>query len=74
MPTISQVIRKYRIESGMAQAVLGKKIGVNVAPQKRVSEWENGVRTPTAEYLLKIMAALHIPPEAFDEYKVVHDK
>lgn len=68
MPEIGKVIRDYRQKAGISQQKLGKIVGLQASQQQRVAEWENGLRTPASIYLLKLMAVLHIPPEAFDEY------
>lgn len=69
LPTIGEIIKQYRIKAGMSQQQLGEKLGLASVAQQRVSQWENGYRTPASEHLLKLMAVLNIPPEAFDEYK-----
>lgn len=72
MPSIGEVIKEYRQKAGISQQRLGETIGLQASQQQRVGQWESGNRTPAAEYLLKIMSVLHIPPEAFDEYKVAN--
>ena len=69
MPAIGEVIKQYRQSAGLSQQRLGEKIGLQASQRQRIMQWESGSRTPAAEYLLKIMSVLHIPPEAFDEYK-----
>lgn len=65
MPRIGEVIKQYRQKAELSQEELAEKLGVlRVA----VTRWELGTRTPNAEYLLKLMAVLHIPPTAFDEF------
>ena len=73
MPRIGEVIREYRLKAGLTQAKLGEKVGIAAAHQRRIAEWERGARTPMGNHLLKLMAALKIPPEAFDEYKAVNN-
>lgn len=67
MPRIGEVIKEHRLKQGLSQAALADDIGVL---RMVVTRWETGTRTPSAEYLLKLMAVLQIPPTAFDEYKV----
>ena len=67
--TIGETIRTYRNKAELTQEQLGKSIGLLSAYRQRISDWEVGTRTPSADYLLKLMAALNIPPSAFDEYK-----
>ena len=67
--TIGEIIRKHRQKQGLSQQQLGELLGIKASAQQRVMHWETNRRTPNAEYLLKLMAVLHIPPAAFDEYK-----
>ena len=69
MPRIGEVIKEYRVNSGISQQRLGEDIGLNASHRQRISDWESGARTPSAEHLLRIMSVLKIPPEAFDEYR-----
>lgn len=69
LPTIGEVIKEYRLKAGLSQQQLGEKLGLASVARQRVAQWENGYRTPASEHLLKLMAVLNIPPEAFDEYK-----
>lgn len=55
MNTIKNAIAQKRIEHGLTQKELAEKIGCY---PKDVCRWENGVRTPTAESLVKIAKAL----------------
>lgn len=73
MPAIGEVIKEYRLKVGLSQQQLGEKLGLASVARQRVSQWENGYRTPASGHLLKLMAVLNIPPEAFDEYRMMGD-
>ncbi len=66
--TIGETIRKHRLSAGLTQQQLGELLDIKASAQQRVMHWETNRRTPNAEYLLKLMAVLHIPAEAFDEF------
>lgn len=55
MTKISDTIAQKRIEHGLTQKELAEKIGCY---PKDVCRWENNVRKPTAESLVKIAKAL----------------
>ena len=67
--TIGETIRKYRLAAGMTQQQVGEAIGLKTSHRQRLSDWETGGRVPSPRHLLKLMAVLKIPPEAFDEFK-----
>ena len=67
--TIGEIIKQHRQKAGLTQQQLGDLLDIKASAQQRVMHWETNRRTPNAEYLLKLMAVLHIPPTAFDEYK-----
>lgn len=68
LPRIGEVIKEYRMKQGKSQAEIAESVGVL---RMVVTRWETGTRTPSAEYLIKLCAVLHIPLDAFDEYKEV---
>lgn len=53
--TNDSLLAQLRCEKGMTQSELAAQIGCYA---KDVSRWENGVRTPGAESLAKLAAAL----------------
>jgi DNA-binding XRE family transcriptional regulator len=55
--TNSSRIAAARIEKGWTQAQLAEAIGVD---QQHIARWENGVRNPKIEALLKIAEALGV--------------
>lgn len=58
---ISTLIRKTRIEAGLTQAELGKKLSVG---QSAVSQWESPDGTkPQLEHRIKLSVILQIPFE-----------
>ena len=67
--TIGETIRKHRLSAGLTQQQLGDLLDIKASGQQRVMHWETNRRTPNAEYLLKLMAVLHIPLTAFNEYQ-----
>ena len=68
MAEVKDVIRNHRIKKGITQDELGNIIGLAIATCQRVSEWERGVRVPSCKYILRIIAALDIPLDEFDDY------
>lgn len=59
------VIRSARKRAGLSQQRLGEIIGLPSRQAKIVSRWECGEYHPTADYLLRIMAALDLTPSDF---------
>ncbi len=64
-------VREIRQKRGMTQVELGERLGF---PQNRVSEIENGSRSPTLVTILRLAIALDCKPSAlltsFDEEDV----
>lgn len=54
---IGDNIRKYREQVGLSQKQLAKKIGVS---NSRLSNWEQGINNPPADFLGIICDALNI--------------
>lgn len=52
-------IRKYREACGISQVQLAQRIGVS---NSRVSNWEQGVNRPDADFLADICKALNVSP------------
>ena len=50
-------IKRYRLESGMSQSALAKKLDVD---QTAVSQWEKGDTKPRADKLLLLADALNV--------------
>lgn len=48
---IGSLIKELRLERGLSQAELGKKIGVS---QKAIDYWERGVNEPKASYIVSL--------------------
>ncbi len=48
---IGSVIKELRLERGLSQAELGKKIDVS---QKAIDYWERGVNEPKASYIVSL--------------------
>lgn len=59
MVSVADNIRRLRIEKGFSQAILAEKIGTQ---RQRISEWENGKVSPTADSIIKMAIALGIEP------------
>lgn len=55
-------LRARRLELGLTQAALAKRIG---AQQPYVADLENGERNPTLATLAKLAKALKVPPDFF---------
>lgn len=53
--TNDSTIARLRIERGLTQAQLAKKVGCQ---SKDISRWETGVHKPGSAYLIKIADAL----------------
>lgn len=54
-------VREIRQKHGMTQVELGERLGF---PQNRVSEIENGSRSPTLVTILRLAIALECKPSA----------
>jgi transcriptional regulator with XRE-family HTH domain len=54
-------VREMRQKRGMTQVDLGERLGF---PQNRVSEIENGSRSPTLVTILRLAVALECKPSA----------
>lgn len=54
-------VREIRQKRGMTQVELGERLGF---PQNRVSEIENGSRSPTLVTILRLAIALKCKPSA----------
>lgn len=54
-------VREIRQKRGMTQVELGERLGF---PQNRVSEIENGSRSPTLVTILRLAIALQCKPSA----------
>jgi transcriptional regulator with XRE-family HTH domain len=65
-------VREIRQKRGMTQAELGERLGF---PQNRVSEIENGSRSPTLVTILRLAIALECKPstliKTFDEEELM---
>jgi transcriptional regulator with XRE-family HTH domain len=61
---VGEKIRKCRIEKGLSQLELAKKIGVR-APQ--ISKWEGGVQIPRTDKLLELDSVLNVIPKLLAE-------
>lgn len=59
MVSIADNIRQLRLARGFSQADLAEKMGVH---RQRISEWENGKVSPTADSIIKTAIALGIEP------------
>lgn len=64
------LIKKARIEAGLTQAELAKKLGIT--PQV-ISQYERGVKNPKFETVAKIAAVLDIPAKKIYYYKGLAD-
>lgn len=75
---ISERIKKYRLDNGLTQKELAKALH---SSQNTISNYENGIRTPTVKKLIAIATLLgcsvsdlteecsnlsHLPPETVD--------
>lgn len=58
--SIGQYIKRKRVESGITQADLAKRLGYTA---QFVTNWERGVSSPPANTLRKIVAILKIPEQ-----------
>lgn len=58
MPTICAAIRDARIETGLSQAELGRRLGLSQASLTRLET----TQIPTVDRLFAIEAALDLPP------------
>lgn len=58
----AQVLRKYRLESGMSQHELAYEANIN---RNNVSLYETGARLPTLATLFMLCNAMDVPPEEF---------
>ena len=58
---IGKRIRKIRIERHLTQAELGEKVGLTA---DRIQRYENGVRKPKIDMLIKLAEALEVSPLA----------
>lgn len=54
---IGQRIRVTRTATGLSQAALAARIGTS---QGHVSQWEDGRKTPSAKYLVRLARALNV--------------
>lgn len=59
---VGEKIRELRVERGLSQAQLAKKIGVS---QKAVDYWERGVNEPKASYIIALVRFFDI---SFDDF------
>ena len=65
--TIGQKIRYYRTLRGYTQADLGKKVGLMA---DRIRQYENDVRTPKEDKLIKIADALDVDVAALSDINI----
>lgn len=61
--TIGDQIKKIRLEKGLSQKELGKKLGVS---QQMIGQWETDKSNPKRETIEKIANALNVSPEILD--------
>lgn len=62
--TISEKIRSIRIDNGISQRELARKMGIS---NRAVSKWESGLSYPSTENLIRISEIFSIPLEYFFE-------
>lgn len=62
MTTIGERIKEYRLEKGLTQQQLAKRIGVS---QKAIDYWERGINEPKACYIIALVKTFEI---SFDEF------
>ena len=60
--TIGERIKSARINAGLSQEALGKKLGLT---KMAISKYENGTVTPNSTALLSMSTALEVKPEFF---------
>lgn len=58
----SEKIKEARIEKGLSQAALAKKIG---ASQKAVDYWESGINEPKLSYIMGLVEVFEL---SYDEF------
>ena len=58
----SEKIKEVRIEKGLSQAALAKKIG---ASQKAVDYWESGINEPKLSYIMSLVEVFEL---SYDEF------
>jgi len=62
--TVSEKIRSIRIDNGISQRELAKKLGLS---NRAISKWENGLSYPSTENLIRIAEVFAVPLEYFFE-------
>ncbi len=62
--TIGEKIKYARLQAGMSQKTLGNKLGISY---QCIAQWENNLRRPKLENILKLAAALEIAPSDLDD-------
>lgn len=56
---VAELIRRHRVERGLTQAALAKKVGVSV---RTVQKWETGAQRPKNSNLLRLARILGLDP------------
>ena len=62
--TVSEKIKSIRIDNGISQRELAKKLGIS---NRAVSKWESGLPYPSTENLIRIAEVFSVPLEYFFE-------
>lgn len=68
---IGNRIRKYREERGLSQKELAELLGVS---NSRVSNWEQGINRPDADYLADICRVINISPSVLLNVQLSSDE
>lgn len=63
MESRANLIKRIRLENGLTQTQLAKRLGTN---QANVSRWENGEVAPTDLSMAKMQKKLKWPADAYD--------
>lgn len=69
--SIGNNIRKCREQAGLSQKQLAEKVGVS---NSRLSNWEQGINNPPADYLGKICNAINISASELLGLKLTSDE
>ena len=67
---IGNRIRKFREEQGISQKELAKRIGVS---NSRISNWEQGINRPDADFLADLCRALNVSPSILLDVRLSPD-
>ena len=67
---IGNRIRKYREESGISQKELASRINVS---NSRISNWEQGINRPDADFLADLCRALNVSPSILLDVRLSPD-